>query len=670
MATSKRITAPRNPGRVESVNLASYVPKSYREGTQGDWVNYGDDNLYPQYLVDLYHASPTHNALCTTIAMMIFGEGFEPADLNAKLLAAQWDLDSELRKCAIDLKIQNGFALEVNWSLDRTTIANISHLPFENVRSGFCDENEVVDWYYYSRDWLDKRVEPTPIARFNPDTKNEYPTQILYMKPFSVGSYYYPKPDYIGAINYIELEKEISVFHINNIKNGLSPSFAIHFKNGIPSDEERRMIRRDIENQAAGAQNAGKFWMTFSDEPDRAPTIEPFSLSDADKQYQFLSEETTAKIMIGHRVTNPQMFGVMVAGKLGGGTEMEASAELFDQQVVQPFRMILEDAVETLLNASGATPTLLEEVEAKKLNLRSYSDYPDSVANNAKKGIELNEKNGNRCATQTGKVRAQQLANKEPISEETVQRMYSYLSRASEYYNPSDTEACGTISYLLWGGPAALIWSRSKLKEIGKLNLSENVNLDGALEYLETCGEEMGEDWILIDEREVDYDREEAHDALWSFARALRNNPSAKSSQDNDIVRVRYAYAPTTLSDSKSRDFCRRMIDAMKVYRKEDIVQAGKQEVNPGWGPGGDKTYDIWLYKGGGSCRHFWMRQTYLKKDNGLISVNEAQRIIRSLPPEERKDNKLEENDRKVAQRPRDMKNRGFLKPRKFTTPR
>ena len=670
MATSKRITAPRNPGRVESVNLASYVPKSYREGTQGDWVNYGDDNLYPQYLVDLYHASPTHNALCTTIAMMIFGEGFEPADLNAKLLAAQWDLDSELRKCAIDLKIQNGFALEVNWSLDRTTIANISHLPFENVRSGFCDENEVVDWYYYSRDWLDKRVEPTPIARFNPDTKNEYPTQILYMKPFSVGSYYYPKPDYIGAINYIELEKEISVFHINNIKNGLSPSFAIHFKNGIPSDEERRMIRRDIENQAAGAQNAGKFWMTFSDEPDRAPTIEPFSLSDADKQYQFLSEETTAKIMIGHRVTNPQMFGVMVAGKLGGGTEMEASAELFDQQVVQPFRMILEDAVETLLNASGATPTLLEEVEAKKLNLRSYSDYPDSVANNAKKGIELNEKNGNRCATQTGKVRAQQLANKEPISEETVQRMYSYLSRASEYYNPSDTEACGTISYLLWGGPAALIWSRSKLKEIGKLNLSENVNLDGALEYLETCGEEMGEDWVLIDEREVDYDREEAHDALWNFARALRNNPSAKSSQDNDIVRVRYAYAPTTLSDSKSRDFCRRMIDSMKVYRKEDIVQAGKQAVNPGWGPEGADTYDLWLYKGGGSCRHFWMRQTYLKKDNGLISVNEAQRIIRSLPPEERKDNKLEENDRKVAQRPRDMKNRGFLKPRKFTTPR
>jgi hypothetical protein len=621
------------------VNLASYVPKSYREGTQGDWVNYGDDNLYPQYLVDLYHASPTHNALCTTIAMMIFGEGFEPADLNAKLLAAQWDLDSELRKCAIDLKIQNGFALEVNWSLDRTTIANISHLPFENVRSGFCDENEVVDWYYYSRDWMDKRQEPTPIARFNPDTKNEYPTQILYMKPFSVGSYYYPKPDYIGAINYIELEKEISVFHINNIKNGLSPSFAIHFKNGIPSDEERRMIRRDIENQAAGAQNAGKFWMTFSDEPDRAPTIEPFALSDADKQYQFLSEETTAKIMIGHRVTNPQMFGVMVAGKLGGaGSELVESAAIFDEQVIQPYRMLLEETTKSLLNASGVPSTMAGAEAVEEANVeQSYT------------GIQVTSALEIITLVQSGQL----------TEEQGIQLLITMLQFPPEAAERLFNSVAATTANPVTGPETSALYSHA-----------EHVNLDGAVEYLETCGEEMGEDWILIDEREVDYDREEAHDALWSFARALRNNPSAKSSQDNDIVRVRYAYAPTTLSDSKSRDFCRRMIDSMKVYRKEDIVQAGRQAVNPGWGPEGAETYDIWLYKGGGSCRHFWMRQTYLKKDNGLISVNEAQRIIRSLPPEERKDNRLEENDRKVAQRPRDMKNRGFLKPRKFTTPR
>lgn len=97
--------------------------------------------------------------------------------------------------------------------------------------------------------------------------------------------------------------------------------------------------------------------------------------------------------------------------------------------------------------------------------MESYSDYPDGVKNNAKRGIELNEKNGNKCATQVGKVRAQQLAQGEPISLDTVKRMASYLSRAEEYYDEGDTSACGTISYLLWGGKAGLRWAESKLKE-------------------------------------------------------------------------------------------------------------------------------------------------------------------------------------------------------------
>jgi hypothetical protein len=98
--------------------------------------------------------------------------------------------------------------------------------------------------------------------------------------------------------------------------------------------------------------------------------------------------------------------------------------------------------------------------------LESYSDYPSAVKNNAKQGLELNEKVNNKCATQVGKVRAQQLAQGKPISKETIKRMYSYLSRAEEYYDESDTKACGTISYLLWGGKAGLRWANSKLKEL------------------------------------------------------------------------------------------------------------------------------------------------------------------------------------------------------------
>ena len=108
--------------------------------------------------------------------------------------------------------------------------------------------------------------------------------------------------------------------------------------------------------------------------------------------------------------------------------------------------------------------------------LESYSDYPDAVKNNAKRGIELNDKVNNKCATDVGKIRAQQLAQGKPISEQTIKRMYSYLSRAEEYYDEGNTEACGTISYLLWGGKAAKRWAESKLKELGVLELSQVIN--------------------------------------------------------------------------------------------------------------------------------------------------------------------------------------------------
>ena len=114
----------------------------------------------------------------------------------------------------------------------------------------------------------------------------------------------------------------------------------------------------------------------------------------------------------------------------------------------------------------------------KKMILESYADYPSGVKNNAKRGLELNEKVNNKCATQVGKVRAQQLAQGKAISKETIKRMYSYLSRAEEYYDEGDTKACGTISYLLWGGKAGKRWSESKLKELGEIELASEIVSD------------------------------------------------------------------------------------------------------------------------------------------------------------------------------------------------
>ena len=539
---------------MELIQLNQYEERSYREtANQMGFVNYGDDNLFPQYLVDLYHSSATHNALSTTIAMMIFGEGFDATTLDGRLAFDQWNLNDELRKACLDFKIQGGFALEVNWSIDRTTIANVSHLPFENIRSGFVNEDEKVEYYYYSKDWNDKREEPSEICTFDPERNIEHPTQILYVKPFSPGSFYYPKPDYVGSINYIELDKEIGVYHINNMKNGMSPSFSIHFKNGIPPQEERNRIRMDIERQLSGASNAGKFIVTYSDDPDRKPDFEPFQLSDAHNQYQFLSEEVTSKIMVGHRVTSPQMFGVAVPGKLGGGGELAEASELFEKNVIAPARQVVTEAVKTLLNAAGLDAQLVQ------------------------------------------------------LSEEP-----------------------------------------------------QEVNLDGCVDYLTDKGEEMSDEWELIDESPVDYDLEKARDAMWAFARVPSSNPNGKSEQDTEIIKVRYTYAPKSTQES-SRDFCKKMVAAGKVYRKEDIEAASLRAVNPGFGEGGSNTYDLFLFKGGARCHHYFSRQTYLRKNNKKISVNQAKKLIREAGVDAKR---LPENDKRVAQRPVDMPNEGFINPR------
>ena len=342
---------------MELLNLAKYVERSYEEYELPDgYVQYGEDNLYPQYLVGLYNSSATHGALCNTIAQMFAGTGLLSANTSVITKLSEWNSGEELPKCALDLKIQGGFALEVRWSLDRSTISNVRHLPFENLRSGLQDIDERVRHYYYSTNWEEAHHPdhtPQKIRSFHVDDKEEHPLQVLVVRPFSVGSQYYPKPDYIGSVNYVELEKSISEFHINNIRNGLSPSFHIAFKNGQPAIEERERIRRDIEMQMSGSQNAGKFIITYSDDPDRKPDFEPFPLSDADKQFEFLSTETTDKIMVGHRVVSPAMFGVKTAGELGNTEELQIASQLFDRQVVAPARMLLCNTFKRLLSDAG-----------------------------------------------------------------------------------------------------------------------------------------------------------------------------------------------------------------------------------------------------------------------------------------------------------------------------
>jgi hypothetical protein len=193
---------------------------------------------------------------------------------------------------------------------------------------------------------------------------------------------------------------------------------------------------------------------------------------------------------------------------------------------------------------------------------------------------------------------------------------------------------------------------------------SDEVNLDASWEFLDALGEDISEEWELIDEVEVDNDLEAARDALWAFAERVPGDSNRKSEMDNDIVRIRYKY-DGGLSDD-SREFCKKMVRARRVWRKEDIQAAGGLAVNPGFGPGGSDTYSIWEFKGGPWCSHRWIRQTYLKKDNNRkVDVAEAKRIISRLPIEERKANQIKSEVGGIQDiKPRNMPNNGYLNPR------
>ena len=187
--------------------------------------------------------------------------------------------------------------------------------------------------------------------------------------------------------------------------------------------------------------------------------------SEKDKTRHYDMEVPIGTWMVSMKVLNDDVWNDYVKTGKVKGFSIEG---YFADKAERPKDKTIKDDLEE------EAQELVEELRKmlKGEELESYADYPDAVSNNAKRGIELNEKVNNKCATQVGKVRAQQLAKKEAVTVETIKRMFSYLSRAEEYYDEGNSEACGTISYLLWGGKAGLRWAGSKLRELDLLEAS------------------------------------------------------------------------------------------------------------------------------------------------------------------------------------------------------
>lgn len=621
------------------LNLSQYSQPIIIEQKNKNWVEYGADNLYFDYLINSYQSSPTAVACITGISQMIYGRGLDCTDSSKKPdeYAQMKSLftDECTRKLATDLKLFGMASIQIIYSKDRTRIAQIEHFPVETLRAEKCStlDGEIKGYYYYP-DWSNIKPgeEPERIPAFG---CSEEDIEILYIKPYRAGYFYYSPVDYVGALDYQNLEAEIGTFHINNVRNGMTPGLLMNFNSGIPDEDMQNDIERKILNKYVGTTNAGKIIIAFNDDREQAATIDAVQLSDAHNQYQFLSEESQSKILVGHRVTSPLLFGIKntSAGFGSNAEELETSSVLFDNTVIRPFQDLLITAFDEIL----AYNEISLDLYFKSFQPLAFVDLENAIS-----GKEIEEQTG---------------IKEEERKEFKMIDGYEAYETIAEAEEKANTLGCmGYHEHLdengkMWYMPCKTHNYQGSKKD-DRPELTDEI-IDAVLEEYKDLGEDeekILEDYDLIDSRPAnDYDKQlnQSLDVVTKLSFVPKSTPNQKSEQDTSIIKVRYRYYG---SNNPERIFCRQMWAAQKVYRMEDLDKnsLANKELSPkGSGQGG---YNLWLYKGGVNCQHYWERRTYLRKNNKRVTVNEARKLITEIDPSLRDEARIQKNVPEVAQ--------------------
>ena len=568
------------------VKLSHYNIPHLVEKTNQDWISFGEDNLYPNYLLELFLGSAINGALIKSIGAMIYGEGIAATNVDDNTDTKESYLrltellhnsdDDVLKDLAMDLKLFGGCYVNVIWSRDRSKIAKMKHIPAQYIRSGKMIDGEV-DTYYYSADWSKcKKSEyrPRPYAAFNTEDRTQA-SQILMIRDKNPALFYGFAPDYVAATDWIQMELEIAQFHLSNITSGMTPSMHVGFSNGVPTEEERRTIERQLNQKFAGTGNAGKILITFNDGKETTPTIEPIQMNDAQNAWVEMSKQSVNQILAGHRVTSPILFGIRSeGGGLGNNAdELRDAYSLFNNTVVIPFQNTLLKGLEKIFRVNDINLDLY----FKSLKPADFIDL------------------------EVTKTQSEEEQEKEGVTKEDI--------NTEELVEMSDDD----------------------------LNIV----------FEELHGEQMDDEvWEIVDEQDEgliedyeDWAKRLIKENKEKFADEIRSKEDLPSSLDKSYYRVRFKYIKKSRKPSKStRTFCKNMMrlaNAGFVYRLEDIDKATREGVNKQLGHKG-KPYDLFKFKGGVYCRHAWKVILYrLKEGTELIegqSLDNDYKKVNSIP--------------------------------------
>jgi len=655
-----------------NINLETSTSPVVAEVRGKDWIEYGTEdwrNLYPQFIIDLYYSSSITAAIVNATSEMIAGENLiiedeEDRNEEARIRLQNFmnrangneSLHEVIKKLAFDFKLQGAFALNIVWSKDRTQIAEIYHVDVSKVRCARPDEFGKTKGYYISADWGNTRQnKPHYVPAFNTNDRTSA-NQIMYSGLYSPNMNSYFTPDYVSCNNWALIDSRVSEFHLNNISSGFSGSFMINFSNGIPTQEERFQIEQSLTEKFCSEKNSGKFVLTFSDDKTRTPEIQAISPSDLDKQYLALQELLTQNILSGHRVTSPMLMGIKSDTGLGSNVdELNSAANFYLNTVVKPFQDQIVKQLRKIFQVNDMDMPV-NFVQLKPITLEFTSQDLKAVMTEAEireeLGLEPLDIEIREDFSKVGNIDGKPVFDTIEEAEAHAKKIGCEGYHSHEYEGKTVYMACK---------------DHSSATELSK--------------FIQEFGEEVSEEWEIVDDEIVDgehldfnFEKElnkianEKIELAEDDAKAITARPNARSEQDgvnksfNDYYKVRYVYTTDNFLVNKSgtsREFCELMISANKVYRKEDIVNADSLKINPGFGHYGTEAYNLFLYKGGPQCRHYWLRKIYKTSlRNAKQPIKDAEVISYTKALSE--GFTIKRNDKLVAIPPQRMKNNGY----------
>ena len=605
------------------VNFSNDKVPQFTEVRGKEWISYGENNAYPQFLVPLFNRSAKHNAIITAKQLYISGQGFNfnteglPAEKVAQCSALlssanpQETLYDVTKKLILDTELFGGGYLHIIKTKDKKSIAEIYHIDYCDIRS---NENNTL--FFYSKDWLDQegaentQVKPEKTFYAYGSKEAEKAGEcLMYVKQYRPNIQTYTLPEYIGAVPAIITDAEIANFHRAAIQNGFQGGTLIVFKNGVPGDEEMKTIERQLKNKFVGTDRANSLVVDFVDDPTRTPEVIPLNGNDFDKRYDALNKTIQEEIFVGHKVTSPMLFGVRVEGQLGGRNEMATAFQLFQNTYVTPKQQVIEAVINELLGLNNRIT--IKHIEP------IMPDFSENVLMQILTKDEMREIIGRKpLEIEPIKLCSHKFTADDEVKDNRDLEVFLKFGKSEDEYM-----SVKTIKH---------IFSKEDIGDIQHVQFALTNTEKAILDLLKEAPDASAKDvakYLKITEKEATEIMTNLLDKGY-LDDNLKITPKAKETNLPDLTEltVMYKYAlrqdaPSLVSGGKSRPFCQGMMSANRLYTREEINLIGAELGNIY----GEANYDAFRRRGGWytdpntdihypACRHIWLQGVYKKK--------------------------------------------------------